>query len=161
MPDVEPQDLPSNASWLTNLVCPISSVRVRQDVVRVTALLVASLAIAFLITRAAWIPIVLVADFIARGFGYRSATLLGRIAQACVAATKRPPEMIDLAPKQFAARVGLLFSVGILIAQWTVPSVAIGLAGILTLFALLEGVGNICVGCLVYSYVMIPLVRRR
>lgn len=150
-----------NESWLTNLVCPISTVRVRQDVVRVTALLVATLAIAYLITRASWIPIVLVLDFTARGFGYRSMTLVGRTAQAMVAASGRPTVLIDLAPKQFAARVGLLFSVGIVLMQWTVPVVALVLAGVLTLFALLEGVGNICAGCLVYSYVMVPLVRKR
>lgn len=165
MPIAEPAGNPSdnspNDGWLTNLVCPVSSVRVRQDIVRATALLVAALTIAYLVTRASWIPIVLVIDFVARGFGYRSVTLLGRIAQALVATSSRPAVMIDLAPKQFAARVGLLFSVGIALAQWTVPSIALGLAGVLTLFALLEGVGNICAGCLVYSYVMIPLVRKR
>ena len=161
MPVAEPTGSSSNDSWLTKLVCPISGVRVRQDVVRVTALLVAALAIGYLVTRATWIPLLLVVDFIARGFGYRSATVLGRIAHAVVGATKRPAVMIDLAPKQFAARIGLLFSVGMVSAHWSVPTAAMGLAGVLTLFALLEGVGNICAGCLVYSYVMVPWARRR
>jgi hypothetical protein len=42
-----------------------------------------------------------------------------------------------------------------------VPSLALGLGGVLTAFALLESLGNVCVGCLVYSYVMMPLVRHR
>lgn len=64
---------PVNDGWLASLVCPISAVRVRQDVVRQTALLAAL------------------------------------------------PE----------------------------------------LFVLLEALGNSCVGCLVYSYVVTPIVRRQ
>ncbi len=152
---------PGDDRWLTNLVCPISAVRVRQDVVRLTALLVALLAIAYLMTSAWWIPVLLVVDFAARGSGARSVSLLGRSAQRISGVLQRPAVMIDPAPKQFAARVGLLLSIGMAFAMWLAPSVAIGLAAVLVIFALLEAIGNICVGCLVYSYVVVPMVHRQ
>jgi Domain of unknown function (DUF4395) len=147
--------------WFSNLVCPVSSERGRQDVVRLTALLVAALTIAYLVTRVVWIPVLLCADFAARGAGRRAWSPLARVAQAALARRRRPTVPIDLAPKQFAARVGLLFSLGMLATHAWSPSAALALGGILTVFALLEGAGNLCVGCLVYTHVMVPLVRRR
>jgi Domain of unknown function (DUF4395) len=148
-------------TWFANLVCPVSAERGRQDVVRLTALFVALLTIAYLVTRVVWIPVFLLADFLARASGRRSWSVLGRLAQALVARTGRASVAIDLAPKQFAARVGVLFTLGMTATHAVAPIAALVLGGVLTAFALLESVGNVCAGCLVYSYVMMPLVRRR
>jgi hypothetical protein len=151
----------TEGTWFANLVCPVSAERGRQDVVRLTAFGVALLAAAYLLTRVVWIPIFLLADFLARASGRRAWSPLGRLAHALVARSGRASVAIDLAPKQFAARVGTLFALGMTVTHAAAPTAALALAGVLTAFALLESVGNVCVGCLVYSYVMMPLVRRR
>src|SRR5689334_6525794 len=96
----------SDHPWLANLVCPVSGERVREDAVRLTALLVALLTVAYLVTHAVWIVALLFADFVVRGAGRRSWSPLGRAAQWVAARSRRPAVLIDLAPKQFAARVG-------------------------------------------------------
>ncbi len=150
--------------WLAQLVCPISGERVNENVVRVTALLVAMLSLTFLITKAFWMPLLLIVDFSVRGFGWRTVSPLARLAQLFVRLSGRTPRMIDFAPKEFAARIGFVFSVGLLVAHsssasWA-PTVASLIAAVLTLFALLEALANFCAGCVVYTYVMLPLVRR-
>ena len=151
----------TESSWFANLVCPVSAERGRQDAVRLTAFFVALLAIAYLVTRVVWIPVFLLADFLARAAGRRSWSVLGRLARAIATRSGRASVAIDLAPKQFAARVGVLFTLGMTATHAAVPLAALALGGVLTAFALLESVGNVCAGCLVYSYVMMPLVRRR
>jgi len=148
-------------TWFANLVCPVSAERGRQDVVRLTAFAVALLAAAYLLTRVVWIPLFLLADFLARASGRRAWSPLGRLAQALATRTGRSAVAVDLAPKQFAARVGVLFTLGMVLTHAAAPAVALALGGVLAAFALLESLGNVCVGCLVYSYVMMPLVRRR
>ena len=151
----------SDDTWFASLVCPVSSERARRDVVRLTAFFVALLAVAYLLTRAAWIPVGLLLDFVARGSGRRAWSPLGRIAQWLVALSRRSSVLIDVAPKQFAARVGGVLSLGMVAAHWAWPVGAVGLAGVLCVFALLESVGNVCVGCLLYTHLVFPLVRRR
>jgi hypothetical protein len=148
--------------WLANLVCPVSAERGREDVVRLTALLVAMLAGAYLLTRAVWIPIFLLVDFVVRGTGWRASwSPLRAVAHWLAARRRRPSATIDLAPKQFAARVGVVLTLGMSIAHPAAPRLALVLAGVLTAFALLESVGNVCAGCLVYTHVVLPWVRDR
>ena len=147
--------------WLAGVVCPVSAERARQDVVRLTALLVAGLAVAYLLTRAVPIVALLFADFVTRGVGRRSWSPLGRAAQWLAARPRRPSALIDVAPKQFAARVGGLLTLAMLAAHPVASRVALTLGGALAAFALLEGLGNVCVGCLMYSHVMVPWVRPR
>ena len=151
----------SDDTWFASLVCPVSFERARRDVVRLTAFFVALLAAAYLVTRASWIPVVLLLDFLARGSGQRAWSPLGRTAQWLATRSRRPTVLIDLAPKQFAARVGAVLTSGMVVTHWVWPLVAVGLAGVLCVFALLESVGNVCVGCLLYTHLMVPLVRRR
>ena len=68
-----------------------------------------------------------------------------------------PEEPIDKAPKIFAARVGFLFSLATVVLYFVFPpaSLVVGLA--LMGFALLESVLNFCVGCVVYTYIVLPV----
>lgn len=160
-PSTPATDSETGASWFDDLVCPISADRVNEHVVRATALLIAALAVAYLASGARWIPLLMAVDFGIRGFWRRDRSVAARLAGAIVARFGRPAVMIDFAPKLFAARVGFLFTAAITLSHGMFPTAAQILAGMLIVFALLEGIGNICVGCLVYSLVVVPLVRRR
>ncbi len=121
----------------------------------------AALAVAYLTTAARWIPLLMAVDFGIRGFWRRDRSVAARLSGLIVGRLGRPPVMIDFAPKQFAARIGFLFTVAITLTHGAFPMAAQVLAATLIVFALLEGLGNICVGCLVYSLVVFPIVNRR
>jgi hypothetical protein len=69
--------------------------------------------------------------------------------------------MKDQAPKMFAARLGLLFSAGaVLFFALSLP-VSLVFGGILLVFATLDSVFDFCVGCLTYTYVVLPFYKWR
>src|SRR6266496_2311297 len=125
-----------------SLLCPISPLRVGESTVRLTGLLVAAL-----------IMLVLAIDYRVRAGTRWPSSPLSWLAARLVRALHLPNRPIDKAPKLFAARVGLLFALasGILTSLHAPSGLVVGLA--LMGFALLESLLNICVGCLVYTYV--------
>jgi len=67
---------------------------------------------------------------------------------------------IDKAPKIFAARIGFVFSIGMLaLTLLGLSTVAFSVASVLIVFAFLECGLNFCAGCWVYTYIVIPLYR--
>ena len=68
---------------------------------------------------------------------------------------------IDKAPKIFAARVGFLFALASALLFFISLSASLVVALTLMCFALLESVFNLCVGCLVYTFIVFPLFHRK
>lgn len=125
-----------------------------ENTVRLVAFLVAALSIIFLVSGNIFPIIFLAVDFATRGLGYKQYSLLRILADALNSilfnGNKKP---IFAPPKLFAARIGLLFSIGITVFYLTgLHNTSFLLAGILTFFALLESVVNICVACYIYSF---------
>ncbi len=142
------------------LVCPVSTERVPTNVVRITGLLVVLTVAAFALTGIHWILPFLAMDFAIRGFGNPRYSPLGRLASWLVARVGSPGPPLDRAPKMFAARVGFLFAAAAFGLAFVWPPVALGVALALGTFAALECVFNFCVGCVVYTYVVLPLAHR-
>jgi len=144
------------------LICPVSTERVDENRVRVTAFGVVILMGLFFLTGNAVFPAILVLDFYLRAFTKLPYSPLSFLAHQLVKLTGIRPLLIDKAPKVFAARVGLLLSVLItgasLLGLSLLPAV---LGATLVLFAFLECGLNFCAGCWVYTYVVFPLVRRK
>ena len=67
--------------------------------------------------------------------------------------------MADQAPKLFAVRVGLLTSLIVFIYH------LMGLQTVSIIFAVvlltMDSVLNICVGCLIYHYLVVPFYKRK
>lgn len=144
---------------MKNLLCPISSLRVNETLVRITALLVAVLVTVYIYTRTLPIILLLGIDFYIRAFTNLKYSPLSWVAAQISQRLALSGATIDKAPKIFAARVGFLFTAAISILFFISPtsSVIVGLA--LIIFALLEAVLNICVGCLVYTYIVFPFFK--
>jgi len=147
---------------MKNIICPVSSERANENVVRITAFWVIMLTGLFMAFPNPFIPLYLAFDFYIRAFTKSKYSPLSWVAAGMSRSFKLKPHWIDRAPKIFAARVGLLFS--ILIFSLTITgltSAAIGTAGVLALFAFLECGINFCAGCWVYTYIVLPLYRER
>lgn len=145
---------------MKNLICPISSEKVNENVVRITAFWVVMLTALFIAVPNPFIPIYLVFDFFIRAFTKSKYSPLSWISAGIVRSLNLNPQWIDRAPKIFAARVGLLFSI-LMFAFFVFgfPVAAVSTGAVLVLFAFLECGLNFCAGCWVYTYVVLPLYR--
>lgn len=137
--------------------CPISTDRIDRVVVRLTGGTMAALLVLHLTTGHLAPLLLAVLDYTHRASGIRSASPVSAIASRVAAALGTSPDPIDRAPKVFAARAGwTMATVGLVLtlagAAWG-PMVLAALAGLATL----ESVANLCLGCLIYSHLVLPL----
>jgi hypothetical protein len=124
--------------------------------VRLIAAEVLVLGIVALAAQQWWLYAVLAVDFVLRAGWGPSASPLARLAQAVL----RPrvaaaPRYTAGPPKRFAAAIGAVLTVAATIlwlAGTTVPVVVIG--AIMVIFPALESLGGICVGCIVFGWLM-------
>jgi len=144
-----------------SLLCPISPLRVGEATARLTGLLAAALIGVYALTGAGAIMLALAIDYGMRAGTRWRHSPLSWLAARLVRVLRLPDRPIDQAPKLFAARVGMLFALASGILTLLHPPSGLVVALALMGFALLESVLNICVGCLVYSYLMLPLFTKR
>ena len=144
-----------------SLLCPISPLRVGEATARLTGLLAAALIGVYALTGAGAIMLALAIDYGMRAGTRWRHSPLSWLAARLVRVLRLPGRPIDQAPKLFAARVGMLFALASGILTLLHPPSGLVVALALMGFALLESVLNICVGCLVYSYVMLPMFTKR
>jgi hypothetical protein len=139
--------------------CPISGNQRDNNTVRVVAGFVFAIAgsallVALLVSAqtAAIITGVLALDFIIRAFIKPKYSPLATLARGTVSGLKLPKKMVDNAPKVFAARIGVVFSVvaTILFAVKLLYAGIVVLA-ILLLCAALESFFGFCLGCWMYA----------
>lgn len=134
--------------------CPINNQQTDEHVVRLNALLVVTLlSLVLLATPFRWLTALVALDFAIRGFGNPAFSPLVLINKPLVETLGWKPRLINLAPKQFAARIGFLltalaalsFLAGFSVAGWCFTSIVL-------FFAFLEGAFGFCVACLLYPY---------
>jgi hypothetical protein len=142
-----------------NFSCPISGDQRDNNAVRIVAgqtLLIAivTLVVAYFAgTFPATIIVGLLAiDFIIRAFIKPKYSPLATLARGITSGLNLPKVMVDSAPKIFAARIGVLFTVvsTVLFAFGFLLAGSIVL-GILVICAFLESVLSFCLGCWVYG----------
>ena len=146
------------------LICPMSTERIDKNVVRITAVITA-VVLATAVALAAVsdeillaIAIAVAADFAVRVVSSRPSPI-GWIAARLAARLHLRAEPMDRAPKMFAVRVGLIMAVAAVaavalffVSPWAAAGVALGLMA----FNLLDGLVDLCVGCYIYTYVVLP-----
>ena len=134
----------------TNEACPVSGITINENTARLTAFLVLTLAVIYAVTGFIWIFVVLAADFFIRGFtSYNRYSIIGRIVKAFPLKEKS----VDAAPKKFAAKLGFIMSLVIVILNFSgLVTASIYTTLLLSVFAALESLAAICVGCYIYSF---------
>ncbi len=133
--------------------CPVDFVTVNENKVRVVAFFVLIAAIVYLITTSWIVAAVLSVDFLLRAFNFNTYSPFGIISSETVKLFKLQNKPVDRAPKRFAAFMGLIFSIALLItslSQLTQTSEIIAI--VLIVFAALESLVGFCAGCYVYSF---------
>ncbi|HEY9000614.1 MAG TPA: DUF4395 domain-containing protein [Mucilaginibacter sp.] len=135
-----------------NVQCPVDFVQMNENKARLTALFVLALGVIFLFTNW-WIIITfLVIDFLVRANNLGKYSLLAILSDALISQLKIKNKPTDRAPKRFAAGVGLIFTIGILILTLLKLNTATLIVTlVLIFFAFLESFVGFCAGCYVYS----------
>lgn len=143
---------------MRTLVCPISTERISLTVVRLTGLMMATMIALYLLTGNVIFILAIVVDYFIRAFTPRPYSTFSWVAAQVARRFFPAPKQIDKAPKIFAARVGWLFALATAVLALINPLASMAVGATLMSFALLESVFDLCVGCLVYTYIVLPLM---
>jgi small-conductance mechanosensitive channel len=145
---------------LKQLVCPISNEHITERVTRINALLAILLVLAGFVLNSPLFIVFLMADFFIRAFTKLKYSPLSYISNQLVNAFQLNKKVTDKAPKVFAARLGLLMTLTITVLLLTGLNIAaFAVAGVLVFFASLEFALGLCMGCIIYTYLVLPFYK--
>jgi hypothetical protein len=135
-----------------NIECPVDFVTINENQARLTAFQTLLWMLLWVFTGYMAIPVCLAIDFLLRATNYGKFSLLNIISGFLIRKLSIPNRPVDRAPKRFAALIGLLFLMAILVLAVLRLSVAAEiLAFVLLIFASLEAFARFCAGCHVYT----------
>ena len=147
---------------MKNLICPISDLRVNEYVTRISALLAIVVIVLAFVLNSVFLFAFLMADFFIRAFTEIKFSPISFVSHNVSNALSLSVKMIDKAPKIFAARLGFLMTTVIAgLFFLNMPIASIIVAGLLIFFAALEFVFAICVGCMIYTYLVLPFYKKQ
>lgn len=141
---------------MNRLICPVSTEQIDHAAVRTTAFLMAMTMVAYIVTGYVALVALAAADFTLRAFFPPGYSPVSRLSLRIATRAGTAGRLIDRAPKVFAARLGFLLAVASLLLYFVSPAASLIVAAILSAFALLESLGDVCVGCLIYAHLVYP-----
>jgi len=129
---------------------------VNEKAARVVAGCVVLLAIGTLVTGAWWMTAVLCAGFALRVASGPRFSPLGQLATKVVAPRLGAPKLVPGPPKRFAQTIGFFVTGGAALAWFGFHSVLATqvLLGLIVVAATLESVFAICLGCIIFAWLM-------
>lgn len=138
----------------TNAICPISINKVDENVARLNGIFTVLLLTAFAISGNILPVLFLFFDFVLRGAELSKFSPLAIISKQILKLLNINKKPINAGPKIFAARIGVLFSFGIVLFYFLqIQSVALVFTGVFAFCAFLEGFFGYCVACQIYPFV--------
>ena len=148
------------ASNLKQLVCPISDERINERVTRINAMIGILVLIAGFVSGSIIFPAMLMTDFYIRAFTKAKFSPISYISYQMTNMLHLDKKVIDKAPKVFAARLGFLMTFVItLLMLFGLNTAALVVGGVLVFFASLEFALAICMGCIIYTYLILPFYK--
>ena len=145
---------------MKELVCPISNERINERMTRMNAMITILLVIAGFAFNSVIFYVFLMADFFIRGFTRLNCSPVSFTSRTLLNVLRLEGKPIDKAPKIFAARLGFIMTLVIsvlFLLSFSLASLVV--AGILVFFASLEFALGICVGCIIYTYLILPFYK--
>jgi hypothetical protein len=130
---------------------------VNEHAARLVALGVLAMSIATIAFDQHWLLLVIGYGFLARVLTGPKLSPLGWIVtKVVVPALGRPPKLVPGPPKRFAQGMGVVFSWTAIVLYFGIGSTAAAdvVLGLLVVAAFLEGVLGLCLGCLVFGWLM-------
>ncbi|MDR3651616.1 MAG: DUF4395 domain-containing protein [Paludibacter sp.] len=134
--------------------CPISDRKIDEHVARLNGAFTL-LFLAVFIFSGSILPIIfLFADFALRSGSFSRFSPLAFISKNIAKSLFSKPQLINAGPKIFAARIGLVFNIVIILSFLVgLNTLAFVFTGIFGICAFLESAFGICVACQIYPFV--------
>lgn len=146
---------------MKHLVCPISEEKINEYVTRINAFLTVLLIVAGFALHSALFFIFLLADFYIRAFTRLKYSPVSYISSRLANALNFDKKPIGKAQKIFAARLGFIMTLAIVaLFYFNLSTAAWIVGGILIFFATLEFALAICVGCILYTFLVLPFFKK-
>lgn len=144
---------------MNSLICPVSSDSIDKPASRLGATLTAILLATYALTGFWPLLVLIVADYAVRVLTpYKAPT--ARIAGRLARAANLTPAPMNVGPKIFAWRLGFIMAALALLLVPISLTASIIVAALLAALNALDGVGNLCLGCLIYTYIVLPYNNR-
>lgn len=138
----------------SNAICPISNKKIDENVARFNGAFTVILLTVFLLTQNILALLFLLVDFFLRSAELSAYSPLANLSKYFVQAFGIKKNPINAGPKIFAARIGVIFSVAILITNLIgFDTASYVIAGIFGFCAFLESAFGYCVACQIYPFV--------
>lgn len=145
---------------MKQLLCPISEERINERVTRINALFGIVLVVAGFVINSGLFFVFLLADFYIRAFTKSKFSPINYLSHFMVNALNLEEKSIDKAPKKIAARIRFLITLIITILfLLNLSTASLIFGGILVFFASLEFILAICMGCIIYTYIILPFYK--
>jgi len=146
---------------MKHLVCPVSEEKINEKVTRINALLTVMLVVAGFALNSILFFIFLLADFYIRAFTQLKFSPISFVSVKLANALNLDKKPIAKAQKVFAARLGFVMTLVISVLYFfNLSTAAMVIGGILVFFATLEFALAICVGCMIYTYLVLPFYNK-
>ncbi len=145
----------------SNIQCPVSTNKADENVARIVAFFALAITLLGLYMNAYWLILLLAADFTLRAFTTGTYSPLKNAAKAIAAKLSLEKKTTDAEPKKFAAGLGMAFC--LIIASLQISGfqlAANGVGAVLLFCAVLESGFAICLGCIVYTYMVLPFYKQ-
>lgn len=145
---------------MKNILCPISSEKINERITRANALIGILLLFVGFVSNSALFFIFLLTDFYIRAFTKAKFSPISYLSHLMVNALNLEKKPIDKAPKIFAARIGFIMTLATTVLfLFNFQTTALIVGGILIFFASLEFALAICMGCIMYTYLILPFYK--
>ena len=146
---------------MKQIVCPISDERINEHVTRLNAFFGVLIVVAGFVFNSVIFFLFLLADFYIRAFTKVKFSPISYISISMANAFNLDNKSTDKAPKIFAARLGFLMTLTIIfLFLFELKTAALVVGGILAFFATLEFALAVCMGCIMYTYLILPFYRK-
>ena len=147
---------------LVKIICPISSERVDSHISRLTVFINDALMVYFLLSLQPIALFIVTLDYGIRAMDYNQYSPLCVLSSLIIKTIGLQPKPVDKAPKIFASRLGFICAVlGSVFITLNMPEASRGIIGLFVALATLDSVFDICVGCMIYNYLVFPFFKEK
>lgn len=143
------------------ITCPVSGQKINESVARIAALIAIVVTVVGIIFKSPLLLLALGADFALRAFTTGAYSPVKYASKQLFRLSWLSEKIGDAAPKKFAAGIGFVFSIAIAALQVTHFYLPANIVASALLFcASLEAFAGYCLGCVVYTYFIIPFSKK-
>lgn len=144
-----------------NLVCPVSNEKIDKNLNQLTIFLSVILVSVSLITKNPVFLYIAAFDYFIRAFLNVQFSPLRLIAVGSKKLFRWNSRMIDKAPKIFASRLGFLcLLASSILINIDFPTASVIIALTASSLFMLDALGIVCVGCLIYHHIVFPFYQK-